>query len=86
MSMKINVHKTSLGSLDVYGACYPGENVDFVIVINSDCSDLTQTAAFLHECLHAWHDDFHDSRSVDEIEAERHAELIQILKLKTEEV
>lgn len=50
------------------------------IIINSGQSEEQQAAAFLHECLHIWHDDHHSSRAAADIEQERHAELLRILQ------
>ena len=79
--MRLSVHKASLGSRSVKGACFLREDADYTIVINSDLTDQEQALSFLHECLHAWHDDCNSERPVAEIETERHEELIQLLRL-----
>ena len=50
----------------------------YTIYINEDRTQDEQAAAFLHECLHIYHDDFNSTRTAGEIEEERHAELKRI--------
>ena len=65
----------------VNGACtQTGEN-KFLVTINGIKTDQRQAAAFLHECLHIWHDDFSAGGSIDKIEAHRHREIIDLLQL-----
>ena len=53
---------------------------DFLVVLNSEKDDLRRAAAFLHEMLHIYHNDFESSKSAAEIESERDAELKAIAK------
>jgi hypothetical protein len=55
----------------------------YLVLVNSGKSDPEKVAAFLHECLHIYHED-HTGESVQEIETERHAELQQILSSMAE--
>lgn len=57
-----------------------------IVAINTDQSETEQAAAFLHECLHIWHDDHHSSRAVKEIERERREELRKITQLYLQEI
>lgn len=50
----------------------------YTIYINEDQTQDEQAAAFLHECLHIYHDDFNNTRTAGELEEERHAELKRI--------
>lgn len=50
----------------------------YTIYINEDQTQDEQAAAFLHECLHIYHDDFNSTRTAGELEEERHAELKRI--------
>lgn len=53
----------------------------YYILTNARETDTEQAAAFLHECLHLYHDDLNAGRSADEIEQERHRELAELLKV-----
>ena len=64
----------------VYGVSVPNKD-GYTILINGTKPGPEQAAAFLHECLHIWHNDHNDTRTADTIEAERHEELQQILGL-----
>ena len=57
------------------------DNDDYTILINSKLSEDEQAAAFLHEALHIWHDDFNSGRSADSIEETRKAELHRLIEL-----
>lgn len=57
----------------------------YVVAINEDLCDLERAAAFIHEMLHIYHNDFQDARPVAEVEKERRKELIQLLRLLIEE-
>lgn len=53
----------------------------YYILTNSRETDTEQAAAFLHECLHLYHNDLDAQRSADEIEKDRHEELTELLKV-----
>ena len=53
----------------------------YYIAINEDISPDEQAAAFLHECLHVYHNDFSSGKTVQQIESERHRELKRVLCL-----
>lgn len=57
----------------------------YVVAINEDLCDLERAAAFIHEMLHIYHNDFQDDRPAFEVEKERRKELIQLLRLLVEE-
>ena len=46
---------------------------DYVIMLNRDLSEQDKESAFLHECLHIYHNDFEGMCLVDELEEDRHA-------------
>lgn len=54
---------------------------DYTIILNTDLPDTERAAAFLHEMLHIWHNDFASGKSVDQIEQERHVEMERILEI-----
>lgn len=61
---------------------------NYIIVTNQQETESQQAAAFLHECLHLFHDDLNGSDSADEIEAARHSaitDLLEILKQRANE-
>ena len=57
------------------------DHEDYVVLINSGLDSRRKAATFLHEALHIFHGDFDDHRSVKEIEAERRAELRELLQI-----
>jgi len=61
------------------------ENDDYTILLNTELSDTEKAAAFLHEMLHIWHNDFASGKSVDQIEQERHAEMEKIMEILLEQ-
>ena len=58
-----------------------GAGKDYIIVTNQQETETQQAAAFLHECLHLFHDDLNRGGSADEIEATRRAEIIELLEI-----
>ena len=58
---------------------------NYCMLINSALTETKQTAAFLHEALHIYHDDFNSDRPVEVIELERREELKAIARLILEE-
>jgi len=73
----------SLNGITATNSIHPSE---YIVALNADASDKQKTLAFLHEALHIYHNDFADSsRSVAEIEAERRAELQELLQLMVSE-
>lgn len=57
----------------------------YTVVLNDDRDDLRKTATFLHEALHIYHQDHISHDDEERIEAERRTELLQILKILTDE-
>lgn len=55
------------------------KNGKTIVVINEGLTESEQAAAFLHECLHIWHDDHNSQTDADTLERIRHKELIEIL-------
>lgn len=47
-----------------------------MVIINSDLTEDEQAAAFTHEMLHIWHNDFENPATADRIEAARHTATI----------
>lgn len=59
-----------------------GAGQHYIIVTNQQETENQQAAAFLHECLHLFHGDLNGAGgSADEIEAARHAEIIELLEI-----
>lgn len=58
-----------------------GTDNGYTIVTNQQETETQQAAAFLHECLHLFHDDLNSGGNAAEIEAARHAELIELLEI-----
>lgn len=58
---------------------------DFAVLINSTLDDKHQAKAFLHEMLHVYHRDAWSDLDREAIEAERRAELRELLQLLIEE-
>ena len=65
----------------VHGVLQQTEKDTYTIFINSDQTDDERAAAFLHECLHIYHNDFASQESADSIEKARHAELKRICEI-----
>ena len=57
----------------------------YTVVLNDDKDELYKTATFLHEMLHVFHGDNISTEDVEEIESKRRAELLQVLRILTEE-
>ena len=54
----------------------------YIVVLNENLTPAEKVASFLHECLHIYHRDHNNSITpVDQIEARRHKELIEILEI-----
>ena len=53
----------------------------YLIIINDQKSEQEQAAAFLHECLHIWHNDFSTNTNALEVEELRHRELAGLADL-----
>lgn len=84
MTRKINLIITTEDLPEgVHGAAFQDKD-GYMILINGAEPKPNQAAAFLHECLHIWHDDHNDTRAADTIEAERHEELRKLLEILTE--
>lgn len=52
-------------------------------IVESRLPEDDRAAAFLHECLHLWHDDFKAEIPVNALEEERHRELERLLRVLT---
>ena len=52
-----------------------------MVWVNTVHGEKRAAASWLHEALHIYHDDFDDPRPVKEIEAERRAELRELLQI-----
>lgn len=48
------------------------------VFVNSGLSKDEQAAAFLHECLHIWNNDFNSGKAASEIEESTHKQLKRI--------
>ncbi len=57
----------------------------YLVWVNTVHSEKRAAASWLHEALHIYHNDFDDPRPVKEIEAERRAELRELLEILIEE-
>ena len=51
----------------------------YMILLRDDMTETEKAAAFLHEMLHIYHNDHESGKSLDELEKERHAELLELL-------
>ena len=61
-------------------ACSPDRPNEYMVCVNSNVSEDQQAAAFLHECLHIWHDDLRSNGGIPagSLEHIRHEELKRI--------
>lgn len=55
---------------------------EYIVALRKGISETEKAAAFLHEMLHIYHDDFNSGLNVKQIEADRHAELLTILSVQ----
>lgn len=76
--------KTAPLPATIHGVLQQSGN-NYKIYINSDQTNDEQAAAFLHECLHIYHNDSCSPELADSIEHSRRAELLRILKLLSQE-
>ena len=53
----------------------------YLVVINSMLPEDKQAAAFIHEMLHIWHDDFSGDAPAGQLESYRHAEAIRLCNI-----
>lgn len=60
-------------------------NDNYIIYLNSTKTDDERAAAFLHECLHIYHNDFDSNNAAGNIEQARHSELLHILQILKQE-
>lgn len=79
--MKIDLAEMELPDSFDGATVNDGKSQDFLVLINSKENDMRRAAAFLHEMLHIYHNDFESSKSAAEIECERDAELKAIARL-----
>lgn len=73
----------------IHGFSHMNRNGSYLIVLDSTDSQERQTATFLHECLHIFHEDHTNedltASQIAQIEAIRHKEIIDMLEtLKAE--
>ena len=70
----------------IRGFSHQNRNGSYLIFLNSTDSQERQTATFLHECLHIFHEDHNNTDlTASQIEAIRHKEIIDMLEtLKAE--
>lgn len=67
--------------LQIKGICGTADKDDsYIMALNGNYGEHRQLLTFLHECLHIWHKDFTSGRGAQEIEAERHRELVELLE------
>ena len=52
----------------------------YTVAVNANMDELQKAAAFIHEALHIYHNDFEQPGTLEEIEGERRDELIGILE------
>ena len=52
----------------------------YTVAVNANMDELQKAAAFIHEALHIYHNGCEQPGTLEEIEAERRAELIGILE------
>ena len=69
----------SIGGTTVTMPVNRGEG--YMVWVNTVHGEKRAAASWLHEALHIYHDDFEDPRPVAEIEAERRAELRELLEI-----
>ena len=69
----------------VNGMCMKNKDDGFVVFLNDKATEIRQASGFLHEMLHIWHDDYNSECPMDQIEAERHKELKDILNMMYDE-
>ena len=77
--------QTYPGEGDGLDGAIVGQDPNLHVFIDGDIDPDRQAAAFLHEMLHLWHGDKQDPRPLEEIEAERAAELRRIGRLFLED-
>ena len=65
----------------INGMCHMDAPGRYIVVIDSKGTPQQQAAAFLHECLHIWHNDTATTLPADQIEQMRHREIIDLLQL-----
>lgn len=53
----------------------------YAIYVNDTLPATEQAAAFLHECLHLWHDDTSADLPADVLENVRHRELLEVANI-----
>lgn len=78
--ISITLYKTELPDT-IHGFCRQRKDGKYIIFLNSAEEPAQQTATFLHECLHIYHDDHNSELDATEIEAIRHSELLEMLEL-----
>lgn len=75
----------SFNGATVYDETAAGAGDEYLVMLNDTKDTKRQAAAFLHEALHIYHEDFKATRPVAEIEAERRAELRELLEILIED-
>ena len=79
-SFKVSIAETAFPE-KVSGSVTEVEDGEYIICLHKGMTEDERTAAFLHEMLHIYHDDFRSGLSVRQNEAERHAELERLLTI-----
>ena len=65
----------------IRGATAMKEKDRFVVLLNGDQDDPETVGSFVHEMLHIYHGDFESGLPVDQIEATRHRETLEIMEI-----
>lgn len=77
--------KVSVAEIDlpesINGAITETAAREYTIAIRKGMTEDEKAAAFLHEMLHIYHDDFNSGLKADQIESDRHAELERLLTI-----
>ena len=79
-TFKVSVVEMDLPE-DVNGEIAKTAAQEYIIAIRKGITEDEKAAAFLHEMLHIYHDDFDNGLNVHQIESDRHAELERLLTI-----
>lgn len=78
--LNITIDKNSF-PVSIKGFIVKDDDTTYRIFINDTLDSDDQAAAFLHECLHIWNDDFNSNDSADHIEQRTHKQLKRISEI-----
>lgn len=70
---------------DIHGATMEIKENSYLILLNSNSPTPRKTAAFLHEMLHIYRDDYKSTESSAKLETRHHAELLEVLETLQDE-